>query len=135
MKRAFWHSSHSRHCGSIIGTTASNSNSTSTSATDADSSTSSAGLYPAKRNFQFFKADGPGAHLYLIKGRASRVFFTVLFRTLDFTYLFFLFVSDLTLSTLVLFYLYIFTLLHFSPPFTFTFAKANNPEERERYHI
>ncbi len=69
-------------------------------------------------------------------------FFTVLFRTLDFTctfifiFLFFTysFVSDFTLSTLILFHLYILHFTFLLSRFTLTFTYANNPEERERYH-
>ncbi len=80
---------------------------------------------------------GPGAHLYLSKGRVSRVssqFFSelMILRVHSFCiYFLFPFVSDFTLSTLVL-----FLLLHFSfrkhtlSPFYFDFHKSKQPRRK-----
>ena len=89
------------------------------------------------------KTSQPRAHLLLNKGRGTKVFYTVLFRTLDFTFSFLLF--HFYFSTFFYFcvwnafaflhHLYSFTFyIHIISPSTCTFTNANNPEDRERYH-
>jgi hypothetical protein len=84
------------------------------------------------------KTSQPHAHLLLNKGRGTKVFFTVLFRTLDsffiFTFSFFYFsiFFILCLQCLrILHYLYSFTFLHFIiSPSTLTISKRKQPRRK-----
>jgi len=91
--------------------------------------------------FNLSKLTAPGAHLYLSKGRACPVFFTVLFRTLDF-YVYtiiciYFYFHNLCLILLKVhsyyFYLYTFTFRKiYSPYCSFTFTKENTPPQKGR---
>ena len=102
--------------------------------------TGSTSLPGSEPGFSSAKTKQPRAHLLLTKGRGTKVFYTVLFRTLDlFSFLLFHF------STLVLSFIFVSAMLsHFTALVHFYISlslhahlllpNANNPKERERYH-
>ena len=103
-------------------------------------SAASTGLPGPEPGLPSSQTSQPCAHLLLNKGRGTKVFYTVLFRTLDlFSFLLFHF------STLVLSFIFVSAMLsHFTALVHFyillslhahlLLPNANNPEERERYH-
>jgi len=105
--------------------------------------TGSPSLPGSEPGFSSAKTNQPRAHLLLTKGRGTKVFYTVLFRTLDlFSFLLFhfstlvlsfIFVSAMLSHFTALVHFYIFT-FHYLSMHIYYYQTQNNPEERERYH-